>query len=89
LASDDAMRGRVLSIFSTGIAAGMLTSLSCAGVLVDLWGVRTVIGAAATLILVCGLLCCALVRVTPAPGDAAEVDRRLLMPAALAGDTIS
>jgi hypothetical protein len=46
LASDDAVRGRVLSIFGTAIAAGMLTLLSCTGVCVDLWGVRTVIGAA-------------------------------------------
>jgi predicted MFS family arabinose efflux permease len=89
LASDDAVRGRVLSIFSTGIAAGMLASLSCAGVLIDLWGVRTVIGVAATLILACGILCCALVRVTPTPRDAPEAGDSPLVPMALAGDSVS
>jgi predicted MFS family arabinose efflux permease len=89
LASDDRVRGRVLSIFSTAIAAGMLASLSCAGVLIDLWGVRTVIGGAATLILVCGFLCCVLVRETPAPGDATEAEQSSLLPAALAGGATS
>jgi predicted MFS family arabinose efflux permease len=90
LGSDDAVRGRVLSIFSTGVAAGMLVSLSCAGVLIDLWGVRTVIGAAAALILGCGVLCAVLVRVTPVPRDAPEADARLVVAEALAGgDPIS
>jgi hypothetical protein len=80
------VRGRVLSIFSTAIAAGMLASLSCTGVCVDLWGIRTVIGAAATLILVCGVLCSVLVRATPTPWAAAAVDHGQLVPAALAGD---
>jgi MFS family permease len=87
LASADAVRGRVLSIFSTAIAAGMLVSLSCTGVCVDLWGVRTVIGASASLILACGLLCWALVRVTPVPADAAEVDHDLLIPAMRSPET--
>jgi MFS family permease len=86
LASADAVRGRVLSLFGTAIAAGMLASLSCTGVCVDLWGVRIVIGAAATLILVCGVLCGVLVRTTPTPGDAVAVDQGPLGPAALAGD---
>jgi MFS family permease len=90
LASDNWVRGRVLSIFSTGVAAGMLASLSCAGVLIDLWGVRTVIGAAAILILVCGVLCTVLVRATPTPRDAPEADDSLVVAAALAGgDTVS
>jgi hypothetical protein len=52
-------------------------------------GVRTAIGDAAILILVCGLLCCALVRETPAPGNAAEAEHRPLVPAALTGDVTS
>jgi predicted MFS family arabinose efflux permease len=76
LASAAAVRGRVLSIFSTGIAAGMLASLSCTGLVIDLWGVRAVIGAAATMILACGLLCCALVRVPPVPEEGAAAETR-------------
>jgi predicted MFS family arabinose efflux permease len=82
LASADAVRGRVLSIFSTGIAAGMLASLSCTGALIDLWGVRPVIGAAAIMILACGLLCCALVRVMPAPEADAAAETSRPAPAA-------
>jgi predicted MFS family arabinose efflux permease len=86
LASDDAVRGRVLSIFSAGIAAGMLASLSCAGALIDLWGVRAVIGSAAALILSSGLLCWLLVRGTPATQTAADVSTRCPRPVPLAGE---
>jgi predicted MFS family arabinose efflux permease len=89
LAGDDALRGRVLSLFSAGIAAGMLASLSCAGVLIDLWGVRAVIGSAAILILGTGVLCCLLVRVTPVPGSATEAAGTLLVPVPLPGDAAS
>jgi MFS family permease len=69
LARADGVRGRVLSIVGAANAAGTLVSLSCTGALIDLWGVRIVIGGAAILILVCGVLCCALAHETPSSED--------------------
>lgn len=73
LGSEDAYRGRVMSLVNTGMAAAMLVSLSAAGVLADALGVRQVIGLGAALFSLSGLLTLALIHGTPeAAADASQ-----------------
>jgi len=74
LSAEDRVMGRVMSLCTMTVAAGLLISLVWGGALADLLGVRQVIGAGAGCIGLCGGLTFLLVRQTPAsPGpDAAE-----------------
>jgi MFS family permease len=74
VSTEDSFRGRVMSICSMTVAAGMIVSLSCGGLLADLIGVRQVIGACSLVVGLCGVLTLALVRVTPAPRTATRDD---------------
>jgi predicted MFS family arabinose efflux permease len=85
VSTEDSFMGRVMSICSMTVAAGMIVSLSCGGILADLIGVRQVIGACSLVVGLCGVLTLALVRVTPAPRTATRDDepRPTPTPAAL------
>ena len=67
LVTEDAFMGRVMSLLNTGMSVAIIASLACGGVLTDLFGVRQVIGGAATLLVVSGVLSLLVVRATPAP----------------------
>jgi MFS family permease len=67
LVTEDAVMGRVMSLIYTSVAAAMILSMTGGGVLTDLFGVRQVLAGSAVLVAVCGGLCLALVRATPAP----------------------
>jgi predicted MFS family arabinose efflux permease len=70
LNAEDRVMGRVMSLCSMTVAAGLLISLAWGGALADLLGVRQVIGTSAVVIAFCGLLNFRLVRWTPVPGSA-------------------
>lgn len=67
LVTEDAFMGRVMSLLNTGMSVAMIASLACGGVLTDLFGVRQVIGGAAALLVVSGVLSLLAIRATPAP----------------------
>jgi predicted MFS family arabinose efflux permease len=69
--AEDRVMGRVMSLCSMTVAAGLLISLAWGGALADLLGVRQVMGTGAVIIALCGALNFLLVRETPAPGVAA------------------
>ena len=70
LATPNGLMGRVMSVCNMIIAAGLICSLSCGGLLADRLGVREVAGGCALMLLLCGVLCFALIRETPAPATA-------------------
>jgi predicted MFS family arabinose efflux permease len=70
LGSEDTMRGRVMSVYSTSGGVAMLLSMVGGGAAADIWNVRYVLGAGALLILAAGILVVCTVRATPAPLEA-------------------
>jgi MFS family permease len=72
LGSEDAFRGRVMSLVNTGMAAAMLASLSASGALADAIGVRQTIALGAALFALSGLLTLALIHATPGAASSAE-----------------
>jgi predicted MFS family arabinose efflux permease len=73
LATPNALMGRVMSVCNMIVAAGLICSYSCGGLLADQLGVREVAGGCALMLLLCGVLCFALIRGTPAPAAAAPI----------------
>jgi predicted MFS family arabinose efflux permease len=70
LNAEDRVMGRVMSLCSMTVAAGLLISLAWGGALADLLGVRQVMGTSAVVIAFCGILNFRLVRETPVPRSA-------------------
>jgi hypothetical protein len=62
------------------VAAGLICSLSCGGLLADQLGVREVAGGCALMLLLCGVLCFALIRATPAPAAAPTLAAPIPLP---------
>jgi MFS family permease len=85
LVTEDAVMGRVMSLIYTSVAAAMILSMTGGGVLTDLFGVRQVLAGSAVLVAVCGGLCLALVRATPAPR---LTFREVPLPAVAVGETL-
>jgi len=65
LVTEDAFMGRVMSLLSTGMAVATIASMTCGGVLTDLFGVRQAIAGGAVLLAAAGLLSLRLIRTTP------------------------
>jgi predicted MFS family arabinose efflux permease len=80
LATPNALMGRVMSVCNMTVAAGLICSLSCGGLLADKLGVREVAGGCALMLLLCGALCFALIRETPAPAAAPAAAAPVLVP---------
>ena len=72
LGSEDAFRGRVMSLVNTGMAVAMLASLSASGALADALGVRQTIAIGASLFALAGFLTLALIRSTPVAAPSVE-----------------
>jgi predicted MFS family arabinose efflux permease len=77
LSAEDRVMGRVMSLCTMTVAAGLLISLAWGGALADLLGVRQVMGSGAVIIALCGGLSFRLVREAPTPrgagADAADL----------------
>jgi MFS family permease len=73
IVSEDVYMGRVNSVINTAIAVAMILSLVSCGALVDLFGVRQIIAAAAIMFGISGALSLYFIRSTPEPRVAPEI----------------
>jgi MFS family permease len=80
LATHNRLMGRVMSVCNMTVAAGLICSYTCGGLLADRLGVREVAGGCALMLLLCGVLCFALIRATPAPAAAVASATPLSLP---------
>lgn len=64
-AAENEFMGRVMSLVNTSMALAMIVSMTCGGVLTDLFGVRQVIGGGAVVLVVSGVLSLLIIRTTP------------------------
>ncbi len=89
LVTENAFMGRVMSLISVGMAGAQILSMTCGGVLTDLFGVRQVIAAGAVLMCAAGVLGVVKVRSTPAPRSAANEDSAREGPTTAPGEAAS